>query len=858
MRCPRSIFIAFSLCLLIVPGFLGLAAAQQPQEKRIALVVGDGNYQKAPLATAANDAGLIAQTLQAAGFDVIGARDLDADGLRNSFRDFIAKVQASPADTVAMIYLSGYAVQLAGENYFIPVDAKISRDTDIPIEGLRISDYTRQLASIPVRASVVVLDAARQQPFIEGGNPIAGGLALVEPSPNMLIAFNAAPGTVAPNDTGNYGVYAQSLAEMIRTGGLSLPDVFDRLRLRVSEASKGAQIPWDEQKIQTQFSFFDRAPDAPPVQGSPEQVAAIRNRPIRDLGAHDAYTAALARDTLQGYEDFVAAYPSDRLARRVRAILAARREAIIWRRTYLADTPDAYWSYLRRYPQGPHAWDARRRLEILSAALEPPQSFAMMDYDIPPPPPDEYVYVDRPVFYFSDPEFDFAPPPPPPVYYLPPPPPDFVVLAPPILAVGLFLLPRPVFVPMPVYCEPPAYIAPPPNNIIYNNIHNTTIINTVINNPAPPPAAVAAAGGPRGGTLAPPLPAAVSQRATLIEQGKLPPPPAASVRPGVAPTALAPNAVPNAAPNAPRQELPKNNVLPMPGRGAPPAPPMPPQGAVAPNAPPTTPAEQGRHNLPNVTPPTANAPGANPPAVNPPSAGGKPAPTTPAEQGRHNLPNVTPPTANAPGANPPVANQPGAGAKPSPTTPGRPPVVQNQTTPPPAAQEHRGTPQPGATAPTPSGPTPQVGRGQPSPPPSRAAPPPPPSRAAPPPPPSRPQPAARPSPPPMRAAPPPPPPRAAAPPPPRPQPAMRPSPPPMRAAPPPPPPRMAAPPPPPMRAAPPPPPRMAAPPPPQMRAPPPPPPRMAAPPPPPRPAAPPPQRAPPPQARCQPNQPNCR
>ncbi|MGL4261443.1 MAG: caspase family protein, partial [Afipia sp.] len=37
----------------------------QGQQNRIALVIGNGNYQKAPLATAANDAGLIAQTLQA-------------------------------------------------------------------------------------------------------------------------------------------------------------------------------------------------------------------------------------------------------------------------------------------------------------------------------------------------------------------------------------------------------------------------------------------------------------------------------------------------------------------------------------------------------------------------------------------------------------------------------------------------------------------------------------------------------------------------------------------------------------------------------------------------------------------------
>src|SRR6202163_3729145 len=218
-------FSIFSLCLTLLCGFPGIlsSATAQQQEKRIALVVGDGAYAKSPLATAANDAGLIAQTLQAAGFDVVGARDLDGDTLRRSFRDFIQKAEASGPGTVAMVYLAGYGMQLAGENYFIPVDSTVSRETDIPIEGLRIGDYVRQLASLPLKANIVVLDAARRQPFVGGGQPLASGLALVEPDPHMLIAFNAAPGTIAPAEQGPYGAYAQSLAEMIRTGGLSLP-----------------------------------------------------------------------------------------------------------------------------------------------------------------------------------------------------------------------------------------------------------------------------------------------------------------------------------------------------------------------------------------------------------------------------------------------------------------------------------------------------------------------------------------------------------------------------------------------------------------------------------------------------------
>ena len=689
---------------------------------------------------------MIAQTLQAAGFDVIGARDLDADSLRKTFRDFMQKIQASPSDTVAMVYLSGYGVQLAGENYFIPVDSTINRDTDIPIEGLRISDYTRELGSVPLKASVVVLDAARQQPFIEGGNPIASGLTLIDPSPNTLIAFNAAPGTVAPSEPGPYGAYAQALAEMIRSGGLSLPDVFDRVRLRVSENTKGGQIPWDAQKVQVPFTFFDRAADAPPVQGTPDQVAAMRERPMRDLGAQEAFNAALARDTMQGYEDFLAAYGSDPLAKRVRAILAARRESITWRRTYLADTPDAYWSYLRRYPRGPHTWDCRRRLTILSAALEPPPSFAMIDYDLPPPPPDEMMFVDRPVFYFGDPVFAFVPPPPPPVFFLPPPPPDFVVLAPPIVAVGvgigvgLFVLPRPAFVPMPVFVRPPVYVAAPPNNVIFNNIHNTTVINTVINNPAPTPAAIAAAGGPRTGTLGPTLPNTVAQRASLIQEGKLQPPPSASMSatarpgtPGVTPANVTPNATL-------RQELPRANALPVPGtKGAPPPPPgTSGRPGATPSAGLTTPTEAGK---PTTTQPATTTlarpePNAAKSAPNP-SPSIAPSSATPGHVGSTPTPSASPSkpavATTAPGGSKPAVSpsappsQPASQGKPAvgvsrSAAPSPPPPPRQATTPPPPA--HVAAPRP--PPPRPAAPPPPSAQ-----PPRPAAPPPPPRPAAP-------------------------------------------------------------------------------------------------------------------------------
>src|SRR5262249_52179884 len=199
--------------------------------------------------------------------------------------------------------------------------------------------------------------------------------------------------------------------------------------------------------------------------------------PMRELAAQEAYAAALERDTFDGYSDFLGAYPDDPMAARVRAIVAARREAITWRRTRLVDTPPAYWSYLRRYPQGPHAADAPGRLAFLAAAFAPPPTFTMIASDLPPPPPEEIVYIRRLVLIFDDPVFAFAPPPPPPVIFLAPPPPEFVVLAPPPPPVALFVLPMPIYRPVPVWVSPPAYVAPPPNNVTYNNVRTPVVVN---------------------------------------------------------------------------------------------------------------------------------------------------------------------------------------------------------------------------------------------------------------------------------------------------------------------------------------------------------------------------------------------
>ncbi|MDR6873812.1 putative caspase-like protein [Bosea sp. BE125] len=641
------------VALCVAVGFSPSHAQQL--EKRIALVIGNGAYQASPLATPANDAGLIAQTLQAAGFDVVGARDLDTATLRASLREFLDKAGASGPDTVALVYFAGNGVQFEGENYLVPVDARIARDTDVPLEAVRLSDLTKSLAAVPLKARIVVLDAAYANGFARSGQPLAGGLALMQPDAGTLLAFNAAPGTIGPDNKGPYGAYATALSEMIKEGGLPLDDLFERVRLRVDALTHGAELPWQVSRVQAPFLFFERSQAAPQAQAV--RFSELRSRPIRDFDAGEAYLAALTRDTMRGYLDFLAAYPSDPLAKRVRAIVAARREAATWRESAFADTPDAYWSYLRRYPRGPHAYDARRRLSHFAAVLEPPAAFAMLAYDVPPPPPEEIVYVERPAVYFADPVYDLPPPPPVPVFFLPPRPAYFVDLPPPPPPAVAFVLPIPVYHPVPAWIERPAYVAPPPLNVVNVNIHNTVVINqanqtAIVTNPAgqqvapipanllpPQPAAPTPApgNGPSNFIQAHPVAsAAIAAAAVALPAAAALHGARQQARPSDTPRpANAPGQPPVAAPQAvaPNPAAPVNNALP----GA--RPQMPAQAAPAQAAPAANLQPHAQPLRPGQAPALPAVPGAQP----------LPTPNAPATAGR-NTPPQTPGVAQTPAA----------------------------------------------------------------------------------------------------------------------------------------------------------------------------------------------------------------
>ncbi|WP_053194184.1 caspase family protein [Chelatococcus sp. CO-6] len=502
-----------TLFLIIMASALIMGAGTSfAQQERFALVIGQADYPSGSLPTTLNDAGLVAQTLRTAGFDVSGGADLGGDDLRHAVREFLGKVQGAGRDATVVVYLAGQALQIEGENYFLPIDARLDNDSDVPLEGFRISDMLRSLAGTPVGINIVILDAARDYPKL-GGQPIAPGLAIMDAPQGFAIAFSAAPNTVAPEEQGPYGPYATALAEMMQQPGLPLEVLFDRVRLRVHEATAGRQTPWDSLNLGgADFFFFEPEPGSAPVAGPPPR------RSIEQLPAPEAYVYAIEEDTIPVYQEFLRVYPQDPMARRVRVILAERREALIWRRTLVMDSPEAYWTYLRRYPRGPHAEDSRRRLSRLSVALEPPRQFDIIEYDdLPPRLPDEFedyaeIYEIR----------DLPPPPPPPVAILPPRPAEFERLPPPPPP------PTAGFLPIPTDLPVPSAARRRPEGVFRPALDPQRVIDVQAPQTAPSPAAPE---GARPGTDQPPPPTAPAPQRTA-PQGDRAPQPADDARPG--------------------------------------------------------------------------------------------------------------------------------------------------------------------------------------------------------------------------------------------------------------------------------------------------------------------------------------
>jgi caspase domain-containing protein len=338
---------------------VGNAAQSPPQsgEQRVALVIGNSNYQSAPkLANPGHDAQSMAQLLNSAGFEVTEAVDLTRNGMVKAVQDFSARIAARGPKTVAMIYYAGHGVQLAGENYLLPVDARITTAADLDGNSLRLVDLMGALESIPSRMRIVVLDACRNNPF-PGVNDAGRGLAIVDAPNGSIVGYSTAPGMEAQDGDSNHSPYTQAFLRRAREPNLPIEQLFKRVRLDVNDATDGRQTPWESSSLTSEFYFFGntavaaaRAPDHSPI------IQTASNLPSHSV--RQAYDYVLSEASPDYYEEFIRLYPRDPLCDRIRRLLGNWLEATAWHKAVLANSPVIYKSFHDSYANSPYAQSA--------------------------------------------------------------------------------------------------------------------------------------------------------------------------------------------------------------------------------------------------------------------------------------------------------------------------------------------------------------------------------------------------------------------------------------------------------------------------------------------------------------------
>lgn len=328
-----------------------------PADQRVALVIGNSNYQTAPkLANPGNDAQSMAQLLNSAGFEVTQATDLTRGEMVKAVQDFSDKVASRGPGAVAMVYYAGHGVQVAGENYLLPVDAKISSPSDLEGNSLRLVDVMGTLESIPSRMRIVMLDACRNNPFPQI-NDTGRGLAIVDAPRGSIVGYATAPGMEAMDGDGNHSPYTSAFLNVAREPNLPIEQLFKRVRLEVNNTTDGKQTPWESSSLTSDFTFFGdtvaaarRAPDRRPV------VQAAANLPSRSV--RQAYDYVLSEGQPEYYQEFIRLYPHDPLCDRIRYLLGNILTVTAWHKAVVANSPFAYKTFHDNFSNSPYAQSA--------------------------------------------------------------------------------------------------------------------------------------------------------------------------------------------------------------------------------------------------------------------------------------------------------------------------------------------------------------------------------------------------------------------------------------------------------------------------------------------------------------------
>ena len=235
------------LILLLLPFFL----FSQEKEKRLALVIGNANYDKGELKNPVNDARLIASTLDSLDFDVILKENLSTKrDMTAAIREFGSR--RSEYD-VAFVYYAGHGVQVDDENFLLPTKETFKEEFDVMDYGVSVQNIMRYLRAQTNQVNILILDACRDNPFESSwGNTrsLKGqGLAKIPPPTGSLIAFSTDSGQTAPDGKGNNSTFTLSLKKNILLENTSIDQVFRNVRAEVLQKTNGKQRPIESSQL---------------------------------------------------------------------------------------------------------------------------------------------------------------------------------------------------------------------------------------------------------------------------------------------------------------------------------------------------------------------------------------------------------------------------------------------------------------------------------------------------------------------------------------------------------------------------------------------------------------------------------
>jgi Putative peptidoglycan binding domain/Caspase domain len=165
---PSRFLGPFSLCIALTAG-MGAHAA--PPGDRFALVLGESTYAKLPpLQGCSVSAQVIGERLRALGFTVTEQTDASNGAMSAALIDLAGQAAAAPEPTI-VIYFCGYQVDFDNRLFLVPVEASLTRPSDVLTQGLPAQSFL-DVAARKTRVGWSILDTYASPPA-QPGEPAA-------------------------------------------------------------------------------------------------------------------------------------------------------------------------------------------------------------------------------------------------------------------------------------------------------------------------------------------------------------------------------------------------------------------------------------------------------------------------------------------------------------------------------------------------------------------------------------------------------------------------------------------------------------------------------------------------------------